>query len=426
MERNIFWTLKPEPGENLEKLMLRAREQAYKCNFGTNQQESRDVCVIDKITLLAPHDLREKLLQKDQLTLDDVFKIVASHQSVKYQASQMEQAGPSEQSQTMITGEVNRLYTPPSNRDQECSRCGRRGHLANDKICPACDKPCNQCKRIGHFYKKCKAFQARSTYHISTSHKPVKPTFQRIRAVPVDGQGLSEETKKDDEELQSFIFSIGDGDEFIWLKVGGVMMQALIDSGCNKDIIDDVTWDRLKLQGIAIQNATKQVDHKFRGYGKDCKPMDVVGMFDATVAVNGVDHQTNGEARFYVIKGGNQPLLGKETARELNVLRLRPPILENGVFKLATQKCSWNHIVGMKNPADCISLGISVDTVIDYDLWWQGSERFRQRLENHLISTNTSDQPYLHVDRSCPIHVTKTILFIESAHCTCWKQTLSS
>ena len=150
----------------------------------------------------------------------------------------------------------------------------------------------------------------------------------------MDGQGLSEETKKDDEELQSFIFSIGDGDEFIWLKVGGVIMQALIDSGCNKDIIDDVTWDRLKLQGIAIQNATKQVDHKFRGYGKDCKPMDVVGMLDATVEVNGVDHQTNGEARFYVIKGGNQPLLGKETARELNVLRLRPPILENGVFKV--------------------------------------------------------------------------------------------
>ena len=157
MERNIFGTLKPEPGENLEKFMLRAREQAYKCNFGTNQQENRDICVIDKITLLAPHDLREKLLQKDQLTLDDV---VASHQSVKYQASRMVLAGPSGQSQTMITGEVNRLYTPPSNRAQECSRCGRRGHLANDKICPARDKPCNQCKRIGHFYKKCKAFQA--------------------------------------------------------------------------------------------------------------------------------------------------------------------------------------------------------------------------------------------------------------------------
>lgn len=109
MERHIFWTLKPESGENLEKFMLRAREQAYKCNFGTSQQESRDICVIDKITLLAPPDLKEKLLQRDQPTLDDVFKIVASHQSVKYQASQMV-AGPSGLSQSVAAGDVNRMY----------------------------------------------------------------------------------------------------------------------------------------------------------------------------------------------------------------------------------------------------------------------------------------------------------------------------
>lgn len=332
MERNIFWTLKPENGENLEKFMLRAREQAYKCNFGTSQQESRDICVIDKITLLAPPDLKEKLLQKDQLSLDEVFKIVASHQSVKYQASQMVVAGPSGLSQPMIAGEVNRMYTPSSNRATlECSRCGRKGHFANDRICPARDKPCNQCKRIGHFARKCKVPHAKGST-VDTSNRPMKYASQRIRAIPLE----EEEPKNEIEGLQSFIFSIGDGDEFIWLKIGGVMMQALIDSGCNKNIIDDVTWDRLKAQGIAIRNATKHVDHKFRGYGKDCKPMDVVGMFDAMVEVDCVDHQTNSEARFYVIKDGNQPLLGKDTARELNVLRLGPPIQEDGVFKVSS------------------------------------------------------------------------------------------
>lgn len=165
MERHIFWTLKPESGENLEKFMLRAREQAYKCNFGTSQQESRDICVIDKITLLAPPDLKEKLLQRAQPTLDDVFKIVASHQSVKYQASQMV-AGPSGLSQSVAAGDVNRMYASSSNRfSTECSRCGRKGHLGHDPVCPARDKQCNLCKRDGHFARKCKTPNTKSLAH---------------------------------------------------------------------------------------------------------------------------------------------------------------------------------------------------------------------------------------------------------------------
>ncbi|XP_055542609.1 uncharacterized protein LOC129728216 [Wyeomyia smithii] len=61
--------------------------------------------------------------------------------------------------------------------------------------------------------------------------------------------------------------------------------------------------------------------------------------------------------------------------------------------KLATQNCSWNHIAGMVNPADCISRGISADTIIDFDLWWQGPEWLRQPQANWPISTNASDQP---------------------------------
>ncbi|XP_055543032.1 uncharacterized protein LOC129728608 [Wyeomyia smithii] len=47
----------------------------------------------------------------------------------------------------------------------------------------------------------------------------------------------------------------------------------------------------------------------------------------------------------------------------------------------------------MENPADCISRGISADTIIDFDLWWQGPEWLRQPQANWPISTNASDQP---------------------------------
>lgn len=103
------------------------------------------------------------------------------------------------------------------------------------------------------------------------------------------------------------------------------MTQVLIVSGSNKNIIDDTTWKRMKVQGIEIRNATKQVDKQFRGYGKDAQPLSVIGMFDSTVEIQNENQQMQAEARFYVVANGNQPLLGKETAQELNVLRLGLP-----------------------------------------------------------------------------------------------------
>ncbi|XP_062538124.1 uncharacterized protein LOC134206423 [Armigeres subalbatus] len=112
------------------------------------------------------------------------------------------------------------------------------------------------------------------------------------------------------------------------------MMQILIDSGSNKNIIDGETWKRLKAQGVVIKNSTTNVDHQFRGYGMEAKPMKVLGMFDSTVVIEVDNSQPiSSEARFYVVDNGNQPLLGKETAKELNVLRLGLPKQEASIRK---------------------------------------------------------------------------------------------
>lgn len=324
MERNIFWTMRPEPGESIEKFLFRAQEQANKCTFGKTQQECREICVIDKITLFAPPDLKEKILQSNKSSLDDVLKIVSSHESVKYQASQMVAAGPSGSRQSgasmLVPLEVNRMRThPPRNQAVECSRCGKRGHLGNDATCPALNAKCNRCQRVGHYEQKCRTASVKGA--VSRAAFPVpkpKRSFQRVRPV-------GDENAEDTEEDKSFIFSIGDGDEFLWIKIGGIMTQVLIDSGSNKNIIDDSTWTRMKAQGIEIRNATKQVDKQFKGYGKDAQPLNVIGMFDSTIEIQNEEHQTQAEARFYVVANGNQPLLGKETAQELNVLRLGLP-----------------------------------------------------------------------------------------------------
>lgn len=64
-ERHNFWTLKQNPDESLEKFLLRVTDQASRCNFGKTKEESAEISVIDKIILLAPSDLKERLLEKE-------------------------------------------------------------------------------------------------------------------------------------------------------------------------------------------------------------------------------------------------------------------------------------------------------------------------------------------------------------------------
>lgn len=50
-------------------------------------------------------------------------------------------------------------------------------------------------------------------------------------------------------------------------------------------------------------------------------------------------------------------------------------------IQLATQKCSWNHVAGHDNPADCLSRGIPVEEFVNNHLWWHGPSWLQQGVE---------------------------------------------
>ncbi|XP_062541716.1 uncharacterized protein LOC134209715 [Armigeres subalbatus] len=41
-------------------------------------------------------------------------------------------------------------------------------------------------------------------------------------------------------------------------------------------------------------------------------------------------------------------------------------------IQLTTQNCSWQHVAGQENPADCLSRGIPAENILNNKLWWQG------------------------------------------------------
>lgn len=89
-ERYSFWNQKP----TLDRFLLRAKTLANKCQFGTTERESKDAAVIDKIVMLAPPELRRKILERPTINLDDLAKLVNTHLSVQHQIRELGQYAP--------------------------------------------------------------------------------------------------------------------------------------------------------------------------------------------------------------------------------------------------------------------------------------------------------------------------------------------
>ncbi|XP_065076639.1 uncharacterized protein K02A2.6-like [Ochlerotatus camptorhynchus] len=339
-ERNVFWTLKPNHEEPLEKFMLRCQDQASKCNFGSTAQESRAISVIDKVILFAPSDLKEQLLQKDSLNIDEVAKIVSSYESVKHQAQLMNLplTGFSE-SFDINAGERNNVNKIRNIPIRECMRCGKRDHFANDPNCPARGRECIKCKRIGHFAARCRTPAGKRKYAEEPRPGPSKG-FKRQRIHEIE----TEEERKD----RSFIFSINDGGEFLWLKLGGVTLQLLIDSGCKKNIINEKAWVYMKNNGAKVWNQEKHCTEVFLPYGKEAKPLSVLGKFDANISVDDGGKTIEQVATFYVVVGGQQCLLGRATAMSLGVLVIGLPSTHGVSMVEYTQKHPFPKIKGVQ------------------------------------------------------------------------------
>ncbi|XP_038117212.1 uncharacterized protein LOC119769303 [Culex quinquefasciatus] len=317
-ERNTFWNLKPQDEETMEKFLWRTLEVAQKCNFGTTLEESRSIAVIDKVILYAPVELKQQLLQKEKLTLDDVTRVVSSYESVKKQSMLMEgKSGstPAYSEHGGGGGQKSELFNvqsssrgPPTTG--ECYRCGHKDHYGNDPRCPARSVQCTRCKRYGHFRNGAKLSSA-GDQHIRNHRTWFPPSGRAV-----------EDNTSDPDENTSFVYNISDGDEFIWVKVGGVLIQMLIDSGSAKNILDDRAWEHLRVQGAVTTNFRTDCDQIFRAYGRESAPLKIVCVFEADIAIDGAADRIEGSDTFYVVEGGTQPLLGRTTAKKLGVLKI--------------------------------------------------------------------------------------------------------
>lgn len=339
-ERYLFWAMKPEPEESLEKFLMRAQMHASKCNFGKTQSESSGIAVIDKMLQFVPAQLREKLLQSSDLTLEEVIKQINAYVATRSASDQM-------------SGQVKPVTVGTDNVQQVQTVCKFCAYVhAPNQICPAWNKTCSKCGRRGHFRVTCtrenigsgssrgsSPFQSgkRSFNQAFPRALPPSSTSEQFRNKKVNPvrrlHAIDDEDVDENVELVEMVSCDNDCEELVWARVGGVLIEMQIDSGVQSNIIDSKTWETMIQNGVRITRQSQHPDKKFRAYAqKDY--LVVTNRFEADIVIDDGSKQLKTMACFYVVEGGPQPLLGKKTAKELGVLIVGLPSRQQMVHQV--------------------------------------------------------------------------------------------
>ena len=305
--RHCFRQLTQAPGESVRQFATRLRRAAKDCDYGADTDNQIRDEILCKCTSTY---IKRKLLEEGQgLTLNKALEIAGNCEKVDTQLAAMATEGQGAKVKEVGTANVNRVEEKKrgsgKNSQLTCYRCGKAGHLGKDPNCPARGQSCHKCGLEGHFQDRCK-----------TKHKSEKGKRKtKYRRGPKGGSANMVDTQNDDSGPE-YAFAVGDKrQEKIEVIIGGCTLSMIVDSGASTNIIDKQTWEWLKRNKVKCKS--ERSDKKLYAYASQT-PLDVVGTFSCEVSAG----KNTANAEFCVIKGKGDPLLGRNTATSLGVLKI--------------------------------------------------------------------------------------------------------
>ena len=231
--RQTFHRITQNPGETVQQFVTRLRKAAKDFDFGSDTDNQIRDAVLNKCTSTY---IKRKLLEEGQgLNLTRTLEVAAKCGKIETQLAALSVKGEESESINRINERSNNPSTSTQGRfqgrDKICYRCGLLGHFGRDPQCPARGKTCRKCRGKDHFEKVCKT----------------KSYARQVGREPDDN---------DPGPQHDYAFSITEGEhsEMVTVQVGGVDLKMLIDSGANSNIIDEGTWEQLKVKGVKCES----------------------------------------------------------------------------------------------------------------------------------------------------------------------------
>ena len=310
-ERHVFRQLTPQDGETADQFMVRLRKQARHCNFGTSLNDNLRDQLIEKLT---DFELKRKLLEQRNITLEEALDTARAWEAAGRQATNMTVSPPTPQ---VVEDSVNAVKTRQGKGDEKsrkCYNCGREGHLATDWNCPAKGKKCAKCGRYGHFALCCQGKSDSCGSKSKTNQR--RPSH--------NANFVGDQEVSDSEEDCAFAFAVTENREetcnvisskepVVEVSVSGITTRVLIDSGSVSNLIGMKQYEELKAQGLTA----KMEDCNKRLYAYGGKELEVIGQVGVEISAG--DKKIN--SHLVVTKTG-RCLLGHETSRDLGLLRI--------------------------------------------------------------------------------------------------------
>ena len=166
-------------------------------------------------------------------------------------------------------------------------------------------RECSKCHKKDHFAKVCKT--------------------KRVNCVDLGDIHLRHQDgasgRSSEMHAHEYAFRVGvntvNTDDLLEVEMGGVKLHVLADSGAYSNLIDERTLEQLKAKHIKCTSNAVPQNKQIYAYASD-KPLEIKGTFECEVRAR----KGREKAEFVVVRGRGVPLLGKQTATKLGMMKV--------------------------------------------------------------------------------------------------------
>ena len=314
-ERANFFLLRQKPGETLVDFASKLRNQSVKCDYPDNVLDDQ-LCsaftagVESESTRRYLWSLPESSVEKFDSLFDFAMKYEATQADAKRSNNQPDVAAISSRGgfRGRFRGRGSRNFSSRGGRGGfrtggrsglQCFGCGSTNHLKAD--CPARNQTCNNCGKVGHFAKVCKAPKKRQNMRGQRRTNYIEENeYDVLHMGPITSSSM-----------------------FVPLKLNGVPISVELDTGSSVTILSKTIWRKIGSPKLWPETSTLR---SFTGHA-----VKLMGCTKITVQYKEVTTELE-----VLISDRQGSVLGRDwiKALKLNQVRLKD-LQQNSIHKVS-------------------------------------------------------------------------------------------